>query len=355
MAEAVGRILLERLNQTHILTREEYLELLTCRFEQQEPLDDVLFEMARNWQHQIFGNKIYIRGLIEFTNVCKNNCLYCGIRKENRKIQRYRLTKEQIMECCKLGFDLGYRTFVLQGGEDPYFTDDKICDMVHEIKENYPECAVTLSIGERECTSYESFLKAGATRYLLRHETANPEHYRALHPPELSFEHRMQCLRDLKELGYQVGAGCMIGSPGQMLSCLADDLYFLQELQPHMIGIGPYITQKDTPFAGAENGSVEQTLFMLGVLRLMFPKALLPATTALGTLDARGRERGILAGANVIMPNLSPVSVRKQYQLYDNKICMGEEAAECMQCIRQRVASIGYEITVDRGDYPQTL
>lgn len=355
MSEETGRILLERLNQTHVLTRAEYLELLQCRFERQEPLEDYLFGLARDWQKRIFGNKIYVRGLIEFTNVCRNNCYYCGIRRDNRRISRYRLTKEQILNCCETGWRLGYRTFVLQGGEDPYFTDDRICDIVGEIKHCYPDCAVTLSIGEREYDSYKRFREAGADRYLLRHETANPEHYARLHPQELSLNHRLQCLNQLKELGYQVGAGGMIGSPGQTLSCLADDLYFLQELKPQMIGIGPYITQKDTPFSEAENGSVEQTLFLLAVLRIMFPNVLLPATTALGSLDASGRERGILAGANVIMPNLSPVSVREKYQLYDNKICMGEEAAECMECIRKRVEAIGYEIVVDRGDYPQII
>lgn len=351
------RELLEELEQKHRLTKQEYEELLTCRFSTVEPgteqkMDQELFEKARRTQHQVFGKKIYIRGLIEFTNYCRNNCYYCGIRRDNQKVERYRLTEEQIFNCCVEGYALGYRTFVLQGGEDAYFTDQRICAIVNRIKSKFPDCAVTLSIGERSRESYELFLQAGADRYLLRHETADEMHYSQLHPAELSLKRRKQCLKDLKELGYQVGAGFMVGTPGQTIKHLAEDLEFLQELQPHMIGIGPFISHKDTPFAGEPNGSVEETLFLLGVLRLSFPKAMLPATTALGTLAGDGRERGILAGANVIMPNLSPIAVREQYSLYDNKVCTGEESAQCFQCIRNRVGSIGYEIVVERGDYP---
>lgn len=349
--------LIEQLEQNHHLTKQEFQELLELRFatgniDEQQEMDQVLFAKARKIQNRVFGNQIYIRGLIEFTNYCKNNCYYCGIRRENGEVERYRLSKEQILDCCKEGYQLGYRTFVLQGGEDPNFTDDRICDIVSSMKENHPDCAITLSLGERERESYERFYQAGAERYLLRHETADERHYRRLHPPELSLEHRKACLKALKEIGYQVGAGFMVGSPGQTVEHLAEDLEFLWELQPHMIGIGPFISHKETPFANEKNGSVEQTLFLIGILRLMFPKCLIPATTALGTLAADGRERGILAGANVIMPNLSPVSVREQYSLYDNKICTGEESAQCTQCIQNRMKSIGKRIVVDRGDYP---
>ena len=349
--------LIDELDHNHRLSADGYRSLLEQRFTVQdadlkEEMDRYLFEHARNRQQQIFGRKIYVRGLIEFTNYCKNNCYYCGIRRDNRRVERYRLTEEQILECCAEGYRLGYRTFVLQGGEDSYFTDDRICDIIKAVKLRYPDCALTLSIGEHSRDSYRRWFAAGADRYLLRHETADEQHYRYLHPDTLSLQNRKACLWALKEIGYQVGAGFMVGSPGQTMDHLVEDLLFLSELQPHMIGIGPFITHQDTPFAKEKNGSVEQTLCLLGILRLMFPSGLLPATTALGTLAPDGRERGILAGANVIMPNLSPTAVRKQYSLYDNKICTGEESAQCTQCIKGRLRSIGYEMTVDRGDHP---
>ncbi len=350
--------LVEQLEQNRKLELREYQTLLETRFlgmndAEQKAFDTFLFERAVQTARQQFQNRIYIRGLIEFTNYCKNNCYYCGIRRDNKNADRYRLTAEEILLCCQEGYKLGYRTFVLQGGEDGYYTDDRICEIVSSVKRLYPDCAVTLSIGEKSAESYRRFYEAGADRYLLRHETADAGHYISLHPKEMSFENRRRCLSELKAIGYQVGAGFMVGSPGQTVECLAEDLEYLEELQPHMIGIGPYIVHNQTPFVGSPNGSVEQTLVLIGILRLMFPKVLLPATTALGTLAADGRERGILAGANVIMPNLSPVGVRKKYSLYENKICTGEESAQCMQCIRNRMKQIGYEIVVDRGDYPE--
>ncbi|MCM1495690.1 MAG: [FeFe] hydrogenase H-cluster radical SAM maturase HydE [Bacteroides sp.] len=358
MSRQCYRALLEKLERKHRLTGTEYRELLEYRFsigesEAGQQLDQELFEKARRIQKQVFGRSIYIRGLIEFTNYCRNNCYYCGIRRDNPKVERYRLTEEQIYQCCVEGYDLGYRTFVLQGGEDGYFTDQRICAIVSRIKAGFPDCAVTLSIGERSRESYARFRQAGTDRYLLRHETADAIHYGQLHPPELSLNRRKQCLQDLKDLGYQVGAGFMVGTPGQTIEHLTADLEFLQELQPHMIGIGPFISHRDTPFAGYPSGSVEETLFLLGILRLSFPKALLPATTALGTLAGDGRERGILAGANVVMPNLSPIAVREQYSLYDNKVCTREESAQCIRCIQNRIAGIGYKTVVERGDYPE--
>ena len=298
-----------------------------------------------------YGNQVFIRGLIEFTNFCKNDCYYCGIRRSNSQADRYRLTKEQMLDCCASGYELGFRTFVLQGGEDGYFTDDKICDLVSVIKEKYPDCAVTLSIGEKSKESYKRYFDAGADRYLLRHETADEAHYKKLHPEEMSLAHRKQCLWDLKEIGYQVGCGFMVGSPGQTVETLYEDLQFIRELQPHMVGIGPFISQKDTPFADKASGTMEQTLKLLARIRLIQPHVLLPATTALGTIHPKGRELGILSGANVVMPNLSPVNVREKYKLYDNKICMGDEAAECRYCMENRMKSIGYEVAVSRGDY----
>ena len=298
-----------------------------------------------------YGNQVFIRGLIEFTNFCKNDCYYCGIRRSNSQADRYRLTKEQMLDCCANGYELGFRTFVLQGGEDGYFTDDKICDLVSVIKEKYPDCAVTLSIGEKSKESYKRYFDAGADRYLLRHETADEAHYKKLHPEEMSLSHRKQCLWDLKEIGYQVGCGFMVGSPGQTMETLYEDLQFIRELQPHMVGIGPFVSQKDTPFADKASGTMEQTLKLLAIIRLIQPHVLLPATTALGTIHPKGRELGILSGANVVMPNLSPVNVREKYKLYDNKICTGDEAAECRYCMENRMKSIGYEVAVSRGDY----
>ena len=263
---------------------------------------------------------------------------------------RYRLTKEEILACCDEGYRLGFRTFVLQGGEDPYYTDDKVCEIVAEIHQKFPDCAITLSIGEKKRESYRAYFEAGAERYLLRHETYNTEHYRKLHPANLSAKHRQQCLRDLKEIGYQVGCGFMVGSPYQTTEHLAEDMLFMKELNPHMIGIGPFIPHHDTPFADEAAGTLELTLFMLGLIRLMIPKVLLPATTALGTIHPKGRELGIKAGANVVMPNLSPTEVRKDYLLYDNKICTGDESAQCRHCLEMRMKSIGYQVVTNRGD-----
>ena len=310
-----------------------------------------LKKLAADISKSTYGNHVYMRGLIEFTNYCKNDCLYCGIRQSNKNADRYRLTDEQILSCCDSGYELGFRTFVLQGGEDPYYTDERICGLVLGIKQKYPDCAVTLSIGEKSKESYKRYFDAGADRYLLRHETANEKHYRKLHPEDMSLSNRKRCLWDLKEIGYQVGCGFMVGSPYQTIENLYEDMRFIKELQPHMVGIGPFISQKDTPFANEPSGTLEQTLRLLAIIRLIQPKVLLPATTALGTIHPRGREMGIQAGANVVMPNLSPVNVRGKYLLYDNKICTGDEAAECRYCMENRMKSIGYQVVVSRGDF----
>lgn len=299
----------------------------------------------------IYGNKIYVRGLIEFTNHCKNDCYYCGLRKSNPNAERYRLDKETILSCCQIGYGLGFRTFVLQGGEDPYFTDDLICDIVSSIKANHPDCAVTLSIGEKSKASYQRYHNAGADRYLLRHETANAEHYGKLHPAQMSLQNRKECLYNLREIGFQVGCGFMVGSPGQTVNTIFEDLQFIKELQPQMVGIGPFIPEHSTPFANEKAGTMDQTLRLLSIIRLIHPHVLLPATTALGTINPTGRERGIRHGANVVMPNLSPKEARSKYMIYDNKICTGDEAAECRVCLEKRIQGIGYEIVTDRGDY----
>ena len=340
---------IDKLIRHKLLTHGEFVALLQANSEQ---LRANLAKEAVKIRQSRFGNQIYIRGLIEFTNYCKNDCLYCGIRHGNTNAERYRLTKEEILSCCDQGYQLGFRTFVLQGGEDPYFTDERMTDLVAEIHRRYPDCAITLSLGERSRESYQVLYDAGAERYLLRHETANAAHYHMLHPAAMSFENRMQCLSDLKDIGYQVGCGFMVGSPFQTPEMLADDLVFIQAFRPQMVGIGPFISHKDTVFADKKNGTLEDTLFLLSILRLMLPDVLLPATTALGTIAPNGRELGILAGSNVVMPNLSPVGVREQYSLYDNKICTGEESAQCIRCLSGRMESISYHITVDRGDAP---
>lgn len=301
-------------------------------------------------RHEHYGNDIYIRGLIEFTNYCKNDCLYCGIRKSNLSANRYRLTKEQILDCCHAGYELGFRTFVLQGGEDGYFTDERMAEIISAIKKSFPDCALTLSIGEKSKESYQKFFDAGADRYLLRHETANFEHYARLHPANLSAKNRQECLQNLKDIGYQVGCGIMIGSPYQTMEHLAEDMLFMKELNPQMIGIGPFIPHKDTSFSNEKAGTLELTLFMLGLIRLSLPKVLLPATTALGTISENGRELGILAGANVVMPNLSPSDVRKDYSLYDNKIHTGIESAQGINELKTRMEGIGYKVVTNRGD-----
>ena len=310
----------------------------------------LLFAAARRVREKYYGKDVYLRGLIEFTNICRNDCFYCGIRRSNKKAARYRLSAGQILECCRQGYDLGFRTFVLQGGEDMGYTDEMICGIVSSIKERYPDCAVTLSIGERERASYQAYFDAGADRYLLRQETSDPEHYRFLHPAELTIENRKRCLSDLKMIGYQVGCGIMVGSPGQTREHIVEDLRYMKEFRPQMIGIGPFIPHKDTPFADQKPGTLWDTLHLLAVIRLMIPDVLLPATTALGTIHPSGRELGILSGANVVMPNLSPAAVRGKYLLYDGKICTGDEAAECRRCMDVRIGRTGYRTVMSRGD-----
>lgn len=337
--------LAEKLAENHDLNDEEMLSLLSTA-----EYDTELFERADGIRRKIYGGDVYIRGLIEFTNYCKNNCFYCGIRRDNKNAERYRLSREEILECCREGYALGFRTFVLQGGEDGFYTDEVMCKIVSDIRGKYPDCAITLSIGERSRDSYKALFEAGANRYLLRHETADESHYKKLHPESMSILNRKKCLFNLKEIGYQVGSGFMVGSPYQTTENILSDLRFLQELKPDMIGIGPYITHTETPFKEFKSGSLELTLRLVAILRLLFPYALIPSTTALGTIHPNGREMGLKAGANVVMPNLSPVSVRKLYDLYENKICTGDEAAQCRGCLERRVESAGYRIVTDIGN-----
>ena len=346
MPENITPLIL-KLSETHSLRLDEYESLLLNRSEDSAKL---LRDLAVKVRHEIYGSDIYVRGLIEISNICRNDCLYCGIRKSNPNCERYRLTPEQILACSDEGYALGFRTFVLQGGEDSYFSDEVLGGIVQSIKEPHPDCAVTLSLGERSRKSYEYLRECGADRYLLRHETADETHYSRLHPAEMSYAHRMQCLRYLRELGYAVGCGFMVGSPYQTTKTLAQDLKFIEKFRPEMCGIGPFIPHKDTPFRNCPAGTVEMTCYLLSIIRLIYPPVLLPATTALGTIDPMGREKGIMSGANVVMPNLSPVNVRKKYELYDNKICTGEESAQCRDCLNRRMQAIGYKIVTSRGD-----
>lgn len=345
MAASLQNDLVQKLSAQRDLSDSELRALL-----ESPERDNELFLAADQRRREIYGRDVYIRGLIEFTNYCKNNCYYCGIRCGNTHAVRYRLSQEEILSCCEEGYRLGFRTFVLQGGEDPYFTDDRVCGIVSQIRSRYPDCAITLSIGEKPRESYQAYFDAGANRYLLRHETASDVHYAMLHPDSMSLPNRKRCLFDLKDIGYQVGSGFMVGSPYQTTENLIADLRFLQELQPDMIGIGPYITHSETPFAAFGSGGLEPTLRLVAILRLMFPYALIPATTALGTIHPQGRELGLKAGANVVMPNLSPTDVRKLYDLYENKICTGEESAQCRADLEQRVQSAGYQVVTAVGD-----
>lgn len=338
--------IIERLFTEHDASDEDIRKLICS-----DEFDEVLFEKADMTRQLYYGRDVYIRGLIEISSYCHNNCLYCGIRSGNTKAERYRLDENEILECCRTGYQLGFRTFVLQGGEDPFFTDSMICSIVSSIKKHFPECAITLSLGEKSYESFVLYKNAGADRYLLRHETADNDHYHKLHPSEMSPENRKKCLFDLKKIGFQTGAGFMVGPPFQTPENIITDLRFLQELNPEMIGVGPFICHENTPFADKRNGDLKLCLRILAVLRLMFPDVLLPATTALGTISPDGREQGLKAGANVVMPNLSPKNVRKKYSLYDNKICTGEEAAECLDCLKNRIESAGYFMSFSRGDH----
>lgn len=340
--------IIDHLASTRNLTLEQLVGLLAS--EDSEGIR-YLFHLAHQTAQNSYGNKIFFRGLIEITNHCKNDCRYCGIRRSRTGIHRYRLSKEQILQCCQQGYALGFRTFVLQGGEDLWFDDDRMCDIVAAIHQQHPDCAITLSLGERSRQSYQRLHDAGAERYLLRHETANRAHYQKLHPADMSFDNRMRCLQDLKEIGYQVGCGFMVGSPYQTIETLFEDLQFIRAFQPQMVGIGPFIPATGTPFADRPAGTVEATLRLLAIIRLLHPHVLLPATTALGTLHPQGREMGILAGANVIMPNLSPAALRADYSIYDNKLSTGSEAAETVNDTRQRLAPLGATLLPDRGDF----
>lgn len=343
-----NEMLLRKLEGNRVLEEAEFLELL-------ETYSDAELEyarsLARNIMEETYGRRIYIRGLIELTSYCRRDCLYCGIRRGNTEAERYRLTEEEVLSCCRKGYELGFRTFVIQGGEDPYFTDQVLERMIREIRETYPDCAITLSLGERSRESYEKLHAAGADRYLLRHETADEAHFAKLHPAGEVLEERIRHLLVLKEIGYQVGTGFMVGSPYQTSRSLARDMCLIHALQPEMVGIGPFIPHRKSVFRDHSTGKVELTLFLLSLLRIMLPDALIPATTSLGTVEKEGREKGILSGANVVMPNLSPMEVREKYMLYNNKAYTGSEASESLHLLKKSMKNIGFDVVVHRGDH----
>ena len=341
------RELVEKIYKENTLSKGELVRLISSMGDTH--LRELLFRYALTTKLGMYGNRVFMRGLIEFSNICRRDCMYCGIRCSNKQVERYRLTPEEILDCCKEGYELGYRTFVLQSGEDTWYTASRLVKLIYTIKKNYPDAAITLSIGERSKEEYQSFFYAGADRYLLRHETASRRLYEQLHP-KMSYDERMRCLYDLKEIGYQVGAGFMVGLPGQTAEDLAEDLLFLQQLSPDMIGIGPFIPHGHTPLAGSAGGTLESTLTMVALARLMVPTALIPATTALGTLQEDGREHALGVGANVVMPNLTPTRERLKYALYENKICTGDIAAHCRLCIEGRIHMAGFEVDMGRGD-----
>ena len=340
--------LIDKLQSRRALSLEEYELLISSRTPEAA---EYLRKKAEKVRRAVYGNKVFIRGLIEISNVCKNNCYYCGIRAENKSCLRYSLNYEEIMLCCISGYDAGFRTFVLQGGENESYSDEFLCSLISDIKEKCPDCAVTLSLGERSPESYIKLFYAGADRYLLRHEAADKELYEKLHPENMSYENRMECLKELKRIGYQTGCGFMVGAPYQTAKQLAKDLQFVAGFMPQMCGIGPFIPHKDTAFANEAAGSAELTCYLLSIIRLANPQILLPATTALSTVANDGTERGILAGANVVMPNLSPLAVRGKYDIYNNKRFTQTDAKEQRSSLEERMKAIGYEVVTDRGDY----
>ena len=342
------RHLVDALEKNGSCSRAEFAELLSMTDGETE---EYLFARARETATANFGREVYLRGLIEFSNYCKQNCLYCGLRRDNGNVERYRLGKDEILECCGEGYRLGFRTFVLQSGEDQYYTVERMVDIIAAIRNGYPDCAITLSVGEKDRETYAAYYRAGANRFLLRHETISPQHYGRLHPPGMEIETRTACLEMLKVIGFQTGSGIMVGSPYQTVDNIIDDLYFLAELRPEMIGIGPYLPSRDTPFSGMKPGSMEMTVRLIALLRLMHPAALIPATTALATIHPQGREKGILAGANVVMPNLSPLRVRRKYRPYDDKAHTGDEAAQSKNSLQERLEKIGYTLSAGRGDH----
>ena len=342
--------LIERLASEHTLDASTMVLLLHCAAHDTATLTLLRDTAVRTAQEQ-FGLGIYIRGLIELSSHCHRDCLYCGLRRSNSTAERYRLTQEEVLACCEEGYRLGFRTFVLQAGEDATHTDDWLEALIAEIRSRYPEAAITLSLGERSEASYLRLRQAGADRYLLRHEAANEKLYTSLHPHGRGLQHRLACAEALQRAGYQVGLGMMIGVKGQTIGHIVEDLKLMERMRPEMVGIGPFIPHPSTPLGSEPAGALGLTLATLAIARLLLPQALIPSTTALATLTPTGRLEGILSGANVVMPNLSPSDVRAKYAIYENKASWGAEAAEGLAALEAELSSIGYHIDYTRGDF----
>ena len=341
------RNLINKLYQEQTLSKANLMTLLRNMNDEDR---EYLYEKAYSVRYENYKNSVYVRGLIEFSNYCKNDCSYCGISTHNKDITRYHMTPEEIHKTTEIGYDLGFRTFVLQGGEDTSFTDEVFADIIRSVKSAFSDVAITLSIGERSKSSYQMLYDAGADRFLIRHETINKKLYESLHP-KMSFDSRIQALYDLKDIGYQIGTGFMVGVPGQTIEDLADDLLFIKELDSHMIGIGPFIPHKNTPLKDEPSGSAELTYTLIAILRLMLPKSLIPSTTSLATLHTNNRYKGFQVGANVVMPNLTPYDYKKKYQLYDGKKITDTESYEALEQLKTQCVDAGFYLDMAKGDY----
>lgn len=333
--------IIAKAENTHDLRKDEIVQLLTT-----DEYNGELFAAADRVRSKYVGDDVHLRGLIEFSNICKQNCLYCGLRRENRKINRYRLTPEQIIDFAGKAKTYGYRTVVLQSGEDENFDVATMQRIIREIKAM--DMALTLSVGEKTKEEYAAYREAGADRYLLRIETTDKQLYEKL-DPGMSFDNRKRCLRDLKELGFEVGTGCMVGLPGQTLESLADDILFFKEIDADMIGIGPFIPNADTPLSEEKGGTFTLSLKVMAITRLLLPDINIPATTAMESLDHNGRVIALGSGANVVMPNVTEGDYRKWYALYPGKICINDTPAHCRSCITGKIGGIGRKVSSECG------
>lgn len=333
--------IIEKAKITHNINKEDLITLLS-----KNEYDKLIFDTANEVRTKYIGNEVHLRGLIEFSNICKCSCKYCGLRKDNSKLERYRLSEEEIIDFAKKASEYGYKTVVLQSGEDSYFSAERMCKIIKEIK-NF-DLALTLSIGEKTYEEYKAYKEAGADRYLLRIETTDEKLYKQMHP-NMSFENRIRCLKDLKILGYEVGSGCLVGLPNQTLESLADDILFFKEIDADMIGIGPFIPNPNTPLSSEKGGAFELALKVMALTRILMPTINIPATTAMETLNPNGRIIALQSGANVVMPNVTEGDYRKKYEIYPGKICINDTPNHCRNCIEGKIKSIGRTISIDYG------
>lgn len=322
-------------------SKDEIIEIL-----KDESKNDWLFSLADKIRHDNVGDGVHLRGLIEFSNICKRSCKYCGLRAADKFIDRYRISSDEIVSYAEHAVKTGYKTIVLQSGEDEYFTTDRICEIISRIKKL--GAALTLSIGERSFEDYKAFKESGADRYLIRIETTDRNLYKKMHP-HMDFDNRLRCLKDLKTLGYEVGTGCLVGLPEQSIDSLADDILFFKEIDADMVGIGPFIPHPHTPLKDASNGSFILALKVMALTRILLPDINIPATTAMETLNPNGRIIALKSGANVVMPNVTTTEYRAKYEIYPNKICINENPDKCRECISAKIKSIGRTVSTSYG------